>query len=67
MILYVCNEISDYWDTHNNILVHLITKEISRNRFQELHIRVQLAEKEAKGFYAKISYTFSFLLAYFTC
>jgi hypothetical protein len=56
MTLYVCNEISDYWDTRDFTPIHPIAKEMSRNCFQELHIRVRLAGKEAKGPYAKVSF-----------
>jgi hypothetical protein len=55
MTIYVCNEILDYWDTHSFAPRHAITKEISRDRFQELHMRVRLVGKEAKGPYAKVS------------
>ena len=55
MTLYVCNEISDYWDTKDFTPIHPICKEISRDRFQELHMRVRLAGKEAIGPYAKVS------------
>jgi hypothetical protein len=64
MTLYGCNEISDYWDTRDFIPIHPISMEMPRNRFQELHMRVRLAGKEAVGPYAKVSYMSSFLLAH---
>jgi nitric oxide reductase large subunit len=38
MSLYIENEIADYWDTNNMTPEYPITKFLSRNRFQELHI-----------------------------
>jgi hypothetical protein len=55
MTLYVCNEISDYWDIKDFILVYPVYKAMSRDRFQELYMRVWLARKEALGPYAKVS------------
>jgi hypothetical protein len=54
MTIYVCNEISDYWDTCNFSPKHPIAKEMSRDRFQELHMRVRLAGRDAEGPYAKV-------------
>ena len=56
MTLYVCNEISDYWDTRDFTPMHPISKEMPRNRFQELHMRVRLAGMEAVGPYARVSF-----------
>jgi hypothetical protein len=55
MTLYVINEISDYWDTSKFTPEHPITSYMSRNRFQELHMRVRLAGTNANGPYAKAS------------
>ena len=55
MTLVVLNEISDYWDKTKIMPTHEITKWISRDRFQELHIRVRLAGMEADGPYTKVS------------
>lgn len=55
MTLYICNEITDYWDTKDFTPIHPISKEMSRNRFQELYMRIRLAGKEAVGPYAKVS------------
>jgi hypothetical protein len=55
MTLYVCNEITDYWDTRNFTPAHPITKEMSRDRFQELHMRVRLTGKDVTGPYVKVS------------
>jgi hypothetical protein len=51
MTIYVCNEISDYWDTCNFSLKHLIAKEMSKDKFQELYMRVRLARRDVKGPY----------------
>jgi Transposase IS4 len=40
MTLYTCNEISDYWDMKDFILIHPISEEMTRDRFQELHMHV---------------------------
>ena len=55
MTLIVCNEITDYWNTKDYMPVHPISAYMSRDRFQELHIRLRLHGKEAKGPYAKVS------------
>ena len=55
MTLYESNEISDYWDIRDFTPMHPVCKEMSRDRFQELHMRVRLAGKEAVGPYAKVS------------
>jgi hypothetical protein len=54
MTLYVCNEISDYWNTKDFIPLYPISKEISRDRFQELYIRVRLVRSGATGPYARV-------------
>jgi Transposase IS4 len=64
MTLYVMNEISDYWDTSKFTPDHSITSYMSRNRFQELHMRVRLAGREAEGPYAKVSFILLFLLTH---
>jgi hypothetical protein len=55
MTLYVQNEISDYWIKGNFTPYHDIIQKMPRNRFQELHMRVRLAETGTKGAYAKVS------------
>jgi hypothetical protein len=57
MTLYIYNEISDYWDIKDFTPAYPISREISRDRFQELYIRIRLAGKEAVGPYAKVSYS----------
>ena len=54
MTLHVENEISNYWKTSQNTPVHPVSSYISRDRFQELYIRVRLVGKEAKGPYEKV-------------
>jgi hypothetical protein len=58
MTLFVCNEISDYWNTNELTPIHPISAEMSRDRFQELHIRVRLARSEAIGPYDRVSNIF---------
>ena len=41
MSLHVENEIADYWNTKDMTPEHLITKFLSRNRFQELYMRMR--------------------------
>jgi hypothetical protein len=55
MTLYICNEISDYWNTKDFTPDHPISHYMSRDRFQELHIRVRFHGEEEKGPYAKVS------------
>jgi hypothetical protein len=64
MTLYVINEILDYWDTSSFTPDYSITSYMSRNRFQELYIRVRLAGSEAEGPYAKVSFILLFLLTH---
>jgi hypothetical protein len=67
MTLYICNEIADYWNTKDFTPEHPISAYMSRNRFQELHMRVRAHGKEAKGPYAKVStYTPDFILSTLT-
>ena len=54
MTLHVENEISDYWTTKDFAPRHPITSYISRDRFQELHMRVRFHGKEAEGPYTKV-------------
>jgi hypothetical protein len=54
--IYVCNEISDYWDTSKLAPKHPIALKMSRNRFQELHMRVRIAGKEAISPFAKVGF-----------
>lgn len=55
MTLVVCNKIADYWNTKEYMPIHPISSYISRDRFQELYIRVRIHRKEARGAYAKVS------------
>jgi hypothetical protein len=61
MTLYICNEISDYWNTKDFTPDHPITSYMSRNRFQELHMRVRMHGENVEGPYAKVSKLNSFL------
>ena len=55
MTLHEDNEIVDYWTTKEITPDHLITKYLSRDRFQELYIYVRFYGEEEKGLYAKVS------------
>ena len=57
MTLHIENEISDYWKTSKNGPIHPIRNYISRDRFQELHMRVRIHGEEEKGVYEKVSNT----------
>jgi hypothetical protein len=54
MILNVQNEISDYWDTQDITPSYLISKYITRDRFQELYIRYWTTLSRKKGPYEQI-------------
>lgn len=43
MTLFPLDEIADYWSTHELYPRHRIMQYISRNRFQELHMRFRVA------------------------
>ncbi len=57
MTLYKDNEIADYQSTKDMTPKHLITQYLSRDRFQELYMRVRFHGKEDKGAYKKVSNT----------
>jgi hypothetical protein len=59
MSLYIYNEIADYWNTKDFIPNYLITSYMSRNRFQELHIRMRIYRENIKGLYNKVNSTLS--------
>ncbi len=61
--LYIENEISNYQKTLDNSLIYLIQEYISRNRFQELYIRIRFYRPEVKAVYRK-AYTPLSLLSY---
>lgn len=42
MTLFAMDDIADYWSTHPLFPQHPITQYISRNRFQELHMRYRV-------------------------
>jgi hypothetical protein len=53
MTLHVDNEIADYWSTKDMMPEHPIAKHLSRDRFEELHMRVRLHGEEEEGVYEK--------------
>jgi hypothetical protein len=57
MTLHEDNEIADYWSTKDMTPEHPITEYLSRDRFQELHIRVRFHREEEVGPYKKVSNT----------
>jgi hypothetical protein len=54
MSLHMENEIADYWNTKDMTPEHLITKFLSRNRFQELYMRVRFHRNQEQGPYEKV-------------
>ena len=60
MSLYMDNEITDYWAIKDMIPKHLITKYLSRNRFQELHIRIRFHGNQEQGLYEKVANSLPF-------
>jgi hypothetical protein len=62
MSLHVENEIADYWNTKDMTPEHPITKFLSRNRFQELHMRMRFYGNQEQGPYAKVAPRSLFIL-----
>ena len=62
MTIHVENELSDYWNTSKDSPIHSISKHISRDRFQELHIRWRYHRTDASGPYEKVCKTTTFYL-----
>jgi hypothetical protein len=56
MTLHVENKIADYWNISRNISFHLISKHMTRNRFQELYIYFRYIELGIKGLYTRVNY-----------
>ena len=61
MTLHVDNEISDYWKTTEFSPIYPIQSYMSRDRFQELHMRVRFHGEEAEGPYKKVANNSLFL------
>jgi len=61
MTLHVDNEIVDYWSTKDIAPEHPITKYLSRDRFQELHMRIRFHREEVEGLYEKVTNNSLFL------
>jgi hypothetical protein len=57
MTLYIYNEILDYWNIKDFTPDHLISAYISRDRFQELHMRVRLTGSEVISPYTRVIIT----------
>jgi hypothetical protein len=51
----VDNEIIGYWAIKDMAPEYLITKYLSRDRFQELHMHVRFYGEEAKALYEKVA------------
>jgi hypothetical protein len=62
MTLYICNEIADYWNTKDFTPDHPIASYMSRDRFQELHMRVRFHGNQEQGPYEKVTSIFPTLL-----
>jgi hypothetical protein len=54
MTLYPLNQISDYWDIGYITPYHHITQSISRNRFQELHMRYRVGDPKERDIYNRV-------------
>jgi hypothetical protein len=65
MSLHVDNEIADYWTAKDMIPEHPITKYLSRNRFQELHMRVRFHGNQEQGPYEKVANNPLFLCSFY--
>jgi hypothetical protein len=61
MTLHKDNEIADYWSTKDITPEYLITKYLSRDRFQELHMRMRFHGEEVQGPYEKVANNSLFL------
>jgi Transposase IS4 len=62
MSLYMDNEIMDYWNTKDMMPEYPITKYLSRNRFQELYIRMRFHRNQEQGPYEKVTFIFLSIL-----
>jgi hypothetical protein len=51
----VQNEIADYWNKSTFSSYHQISKEMARDRFQELHMRFRVHGSREKGVYEKVA------------
>ena len=58
MTLHIDNEIADYWNTRDFAPLHPITSYMSRDRFQELHIRVRFHGNQEQGPHEKVTSIF---------
>ena len=54
MTIHGENEIPDYWNKSETAPVHSISKHMSRDRFQELHIRWRCHKSGTSGLYEKV-------------
>ena len=62
MTLHIDNKIADYWNTRDFALLHPITSYMSRDRFQELHMRVRFHGNQEQGPYEKVTSIFLSIL-----
>jgi len=63
MTLHVDNEIVNYWNTRDFTPSYLIVSYMSRDRFQELYIRVRFHGNQEQGLYEKVAPIFLSLLS----
>lgn len=61
MMLHVEKEIADYWSTDPDDPKHPIDTHMSRNRFQELHMRFRCETPGKKGPYERVNFSTIFL------
>lgn len=57
MMINPLPEIADYWSTSKLKPQHPISERMSRDRFQELHIRYRIHSAETKGTYRKACFS----------
>ena len=62
MTLYIDNEIANYWNIRGFVPLHPIISYISRDRFQELYIRMRFHGNQEQGQYEKVTPIFLFIL-----
>jgi hypothetical protein len=65
MTLHEDNEIADYWTMKKMTPDHPIAKYLSKDRFQELYMRVRMHGEDAKGPYEKVANNSLFLCLFF--
>jgi hypothetical protein len=57
MTLHIENSIADYWKTKDSVPFHPISKNMLRNRYQELHMRFRICPLGTEEPYSKVRTT----------